>query len=49
MGKQKRLFRVIITALFSVGTLGALNSAQTVQATKITHSVSLKHNAYVYI
>lgn len=48
MGKQKRLFRVIITTLFSVGTLGALNSAQTAQATKTSHSISLKHNAYVY-
>lgn len=48
MGKQKRLFRIMITVLFSVGTLGALNSAQTAQAAKTTRSISLKRNAYVY-
>lgn len=48
MEKQKRIVRVMIAALLSVGTFGAINSAQTAQATKTTHSISLKHNAYVY-
>lgn len=48
MEKRKWLFKTVTAAILSISTVGAVNNAQTAQATKTTRSISLKHNAYVY-